>query len=920
MLTAQQPASGLLGREKECDRLDRLVANVRTGHSRVLVLRGEAGVGKTALLEHLAARATDCTLVRAGGVESEMELAFAGLHALCVPLLDHLPRLPEPQRIALGTAFGLAAGPPPDRFIVGLAVLSLFAEAAEHHPLLCIVDDAQWLDRVSTQTLTFVGRRLLAERVGLVLGVRTAATDDWADLPTFDVAGLASTPARALLDRAIPGPLDERVRERILAEAGGNPLGLLELPRGLGPTGIAGGYGLPEPASLTSRLEQSFIRQLDPLSAPARRLLLLAAAEPLGDVGRLRRSASELGIGPVEMAEVEDAGLIDIGTRVRFRHPLVRSATYRAADPADRRAVHAALATATDPELDPDRRAWHRAQAAAHPDESVAEDLERSAGRAQSRGGIAAAAAFLQRSAALTPDPRRRGARALAGAQAKFEAGDFEAASQLLSLAEASSLDELHRARLARLRAQVSFAARRGSDAPPLLLAAARQLEALDPGAAREAYVEALDAALAAGRLHSDRGVRDAAQASRAAPAAPPPPRSLDLILDGLATRFTDGPAAAAPTLRSAVAAFSAERPDDHTHIMRWLALSPLVQQLALFELWDADAYHSLATRSVQLARQAGALSVLPYGLWSLAAMEMFAGDFAASAALLQEADAIRAAIGTSRLVLGGLGLGAWRGDEAEATRLIRAAQENALARGEGRVVSMAGCCTAILCNGLARYDSAVDGATRGSEDDDQGYVGWSLVELVEAASRTGRHETARDALRRLEVRTHAAGTDWALGVLARSRALTSQDAVADTHYQEAIERLARTRLVLEALRARLVYGEWLRREQRRREAREQLRTAYDELSEIGAVAYAERARRELVLTGESVPRRTPETRDVLTPQEAQIARMARDGQSNPEIGAQLFISPRTVEYHLRKVFTKLGISGRKELKGALGT
>jgi hypothetical protein len=548
MTTTRLLPSGLLGRQSECEVLDRLVAGVRVGQSRVLVLRGEAGIGKTALLEQLPAMASGFRFARAAGVESEMELPFAGLHALCAPMLGRLPHLPPPQRDALATAFGLAAGPPPDRFMVGLGVLSLLADVAEEEPLMCIVDDAQWLDRVSAQTLSFIARRLLAERVGLVFALREDGDDhELGGLPELAVRGLGELAARLLLDATIPGPLDERVRDRLLAEASGNPLALLELPRGLTPTAVAGGFGLPDSMPLISRIEQGFVRQLELLPGETRQLLLLAAAEPVGDVTLLRRAAELLGIGADEASPAEAAGLIDIGARVRFRHPLVRSAAYRAASVPDRRNVHRALADATDPQMDPDRRAWHRAHAAAGLDETVADELERSAGRAQNRGGIAAAAAFLERAAQLTSDSALRGARALAAAQAKFQSGAPEAAHELLAIAEMCPLDELQRALLARLRAEIVFARRRGSDAPPLLLDAARQLEGLDPGLARETYFDALGAAMYAGRLYSDSGVREAAEAARVVTAARQPPRSIDLLLDGLATRFTEGPSDGAP-------------------------------------------------------------------------------------------------------------------------------------------------------------------------------------------------------------------------------------------------------------------------------------------------------------------------------------------------------------------------------------
>ena len=913
------PPSGLLGRQSECAALDGLVAGVRAGQSRVLVLRGEAGVGKTALLEYLSATASGCQIARAAGVESEMELPFAGLHGLCAPMLARVRHLPTPQRDALSTAFGLDAGAPPDRFMVGLAVLSLLADVAEERPLVCVIDDAQWLDRVSAQTLAFVARRLLAEQVGLVFAVRADGDDhELRGLPELAVEGIGADEARVLLDATIPGLVDERVRDRILAEASGNPLALLELPRGLTPTAAASGFGLPGSIPLISRIEQGFVRQLQPLSGETRQLLLLAAAEPVGDVTLLRRAADLLGIEPDETAPAEAAGLIDVGARVRFRHPLVRSAAYRAASVPERRDAHRALADATDPQLDPDRRAWHRAHAAVGPNEAVAGELEHSAGRAQSRGGVAAAAAFLARATELTPDPARRGRRALAAAQAKFESAAPERALELLAVAEMCPLDDLQRARLARLQAEIVFALRRGSDAPPLLLAAARQLEVLDPASARETYLEAFGAAIYAGRLYAASGVRRAAEAARAAPAPPQTPHSIDLLLDGMTRRFADGPAAGAPPLRLALEAFSNETLDDHEATMRWLLLCPVVQSMTVFELWDDDAFAALATRAERLARDAGALTMLPVALVYLSGVHLFAGEFAAASAVLQESEPISAATGNAGLVYGRLLLCVWRGAEAEALEAIGAGVQSAKARGEGRVLALAGYCDAVLNNGLGRYEAALDGALRGSEDDDQGYAGPSLVELVEAAVRCGQPDVAAAALPRLQERATAAGTDWALGVLARTQALVSEGAAADALYQEAIERLGRTRIRVELARAHLLYGEWLRRADRRVDARKQLRSAYDMLAAFGAEAFAERARRELAATGETTRRRTAKTRDLLTPQEAQIARLAAEGRTNPEIGAQLFISPRTVEYHLKKVFRKLDVSTRRELR--LGT
>jgi DNA-binding CsgD family transcriptional regulator len=903
----------LRGRDAECAALDRLLDAVRGGESRVLVLRGEPGVGKTALLDYAIGSAPDLRVLRAVGAEAETELAFASLQQLCAPTLDRLEHLPAPQQEALGAALGLRAGHPPDRLLVALAALGLLSEAAEERPLLCAVDDAQWLDEASAVALGFVARRLLAEPVAIVFGTRDPIPA-LGGLPELVLEGVGEEDARQLLASAIAGPLDERIHETIIAETRGNPLALLEIPRALTPAELAGGFALAKAQPLADRIQHSFLRRVRSLPPRSQRLLLTAAAEPLGDVALLWLAAERLAIGADAVGPAEAAGLIDIGARVRFRHPLVRSAVYGAAAPDERREVHGALAEATDPEADPDRRAWHRAHAATGLDETVARDLEHSAERARGRGGVAAAAAFLERAAQLTPDPAQRGVRALAAAQAKFESAAPEAAQELLAAAEMCPLDDLQRARLARLRAEIVFARRRGSDAPPLLLDAARELAALDPASARETYLEALGAAMYAGRLYADSAVRKAAEAARAAPAAPRPPRSIDLLLDGLATRFSEGPGAGAPPLRLALQAFAKEALDDNDEVMRWLWLCPLVQETAVHELWDDEAWRTLSDRSVRLARDAGALTMLPVALPHLAGVHLHAGEFGSASALIEEAEAMTAQTLNAGLRYAALVLVAWRGAEAEALELIHAGLEDATARGEGRVLALAGYATGVLYNGLGRYEAAVEGARRGCEDDDQGFVGWSLAELVEGAARSGMPEAAAAALKRLDERTRAADTDWALGVLARSRALVSGGDSADALYREAIERLGRTRVTIHLARARLVYGEWLRRENRRLDARKQLRTAHEMFVDMGAEAFAARAARELLATGETARKRTDEARAVLTPQEAQIARLAREGLSNPEIGAQLFISPRTVQYHLRKVFLKLGISSRNQL------
>jgi DNA-binding CsgD family transcriptional regulator len=904
----------LRGRRSECEALDRLLANVRAAQSRVLVLRGEAGIGKTALLEYLMECASGCHVARAAGVESEMELAFAGLHQLCAPMLNRLERLPDPQRDALSTAFGLSAGEPPDQFLVGLAVLSLLAEVAEEEPLVCLVDDAQWLDHASAGTLAFVARRLLAERVGFVFALREPSDDgDLARLPELVVGGVNDADARALLDSVIKGPVDEPVRDRIIAETRGNPLALLELPRGLTPAELAGGFGLPDTMPLSSRIEEGFRRRLESLRVETRRLLLTAAAEPVGDVTLLWRAADRLGIGVDEAAEAEAAGLIEIDGRVRFRHPLVRSAVYRSASTQERQDVHRALAEVTDPESDPDRRAWHRAHATRAPDEEVAVELEHSAGRAQARGGVAAAAAFLERATQLTLDPTRRGGRALAAAEAKFEVAAPERVFALLATAELCPLDALQRARLERLRAQLTFARRRGSDAARLLLEAARRLEPLDAGLARETYVEAIGAAIFAGRLSDSRDLRKAAEAARAAPSGSEPPRAIDVLLDGLATRFTDGYVAGVPPLRRALHAFVREegrRQDE----LAWLLLASPVAH----EAWDDEAADRLTARSVARARDAGALTILPIALEYRAGVHFHSGELAAASALIEEANAISEATGNTPLVYASLVLAAWRGQEASTVELIEASIRDATARGEGRVISLMEYARAVLYNSLGRYQAALAAAERACEHEDLGLFAWPLTELIEASARTGSLDVAAAAFRRLEQRTRAGGTDWALGIEAASRALLSDGDDADALYREALERLESGRCAFHRARVQLLYGEWLRRDGRRVDAREQLRAAHEMFTEFGAGGFAERARRELLATGETVRTRKDDATDELTPQELAIARLAAEGHTNPEIGAQLFLSARTIEWHLRKVFAKLAISSRRQLRAAL--
>jgi DNA-binding CsgD family transcriptional regulator/tetratricopeptide (TPR) repeat protein len=899
----------LFGRRSECGELDDLVAEIRAGQSRVLVVRGGAGVGKTALLEYAAQAAPEVRVLRAVGVESEQELAFAALHQLCSPLLERISYLPSPQRAALATVFGLQPGPPPDRFMVGLAVLSLLAESADKQPLLCIVDDAQWLDTATAQTLGFVARRLHAEALGLLFGAREVR-DELRPLAELAVGGLPDDDARALLGSVVGFVLDEPVRDRIVAETGGNPLALIELPRGLTQTQLAGGFGLLGAQMLPGRIEESFLRQADLLPSSTRLLLLVAAAEPVGDPVLVWRAADELGIAAA-FAEID--GLLTLGERVTFRHPLVRSALYGSATAQELRAVHLALARVTDPKLDPDRRAWHLAAAASGPDEAVALELERSALRAQSRGGFAAAAAFLQRAVALTADPAPRSDRALAAAQAALQAGAFDTAQGLLATADAGQLDELGRARVDMLRAEAAFAVQRGGEAPGLLLRAAQRLQPLDVRLARDTYLDAWSAALFAGRLATSADLRKVSSAARTAPRSEQPERGADLLLDGFALLLTDQRAEALPLLHKAAKAFAG---GDVTaeEVLRWGWIGTAAAAVS----WDFEACVGTATRQVEVARATGALAVLAVGVNVLGQVAALEGDFSEAASLQAEAAAVREATGTKIAPYGGLVLASLRGRENEAYPLIEATIRSASAEGQGTAVQYAHWARSVLLNSVGRHDEALLAARMAGNDTPELFVsGWSLSEWVEAAVRSGDPRSAADALERLEERARSTGQPWGLGLAARARGLVSG---VEDGYVEAIEQLEGTRLRPDLARARLLYGEWLRRQSRRVDARAQLRLAHESFGSIGMEAFAERARRELLATGETVRKRvgSPLAGAELTPQEQQIALLVRDGLSNPEVGARLFLSPRTVEWHLRKIFDKLGISSRRQLREAL--
>jgi DNA-binding CsgD family transcriptional regulator len=903
---------GLRGRARECAVLDGLLDGVRMGRSRPLVVRGEPGIGKTALLEYLVGVASDLMVVRVAGVESEIELAHAGVHQLCAPLLPWLPKLPAPQRLALEIVFGLSAGDAPDRFLVGLAVLSLLAEAADDRPLLCIVDDAQWLDQASALTLAFVARRLLAEPVGIVFATRESGSE-LRPLPALDVGGLDAGDARALLTSVLRFRLDEEVLDRIVAETRGNPLALLELPRGLSATELAG-FGIDAIESAPGAVDESFRRRLSALPTETRRLLLIAAAEPLGEPQLLWRAAKLQGLSADAAAPATEAGLCEFGALVRFRHPLVRTIAYQAGSLAERRHAHAAIAEVTDAEVDPDRRAWHRAHAAAGPDEAVADELERSAVRALARGGQAAAAAFLERALDLTVDPVRRADRALAAAEARYLAGSSEAALRLAAAAERGTLDELQRVRVDVLRGRVATIERRGSDAPPLLLSAAQRLERFDRGLARATYRDAFVAAYYAGRLAARVGLPEVAAATRSVAPSCEPPSATDELLDAAALLVDAGYETGAAAVQRALPAFRATAMSQHAEL-RWVWLAARLSAAVR----DDEAWDALTARQLEVVRDAGALALLPRAVAMRIVRDLFAGDLAVAAAHVAEQDAVADAIGgepspTARIVVA-----AYRGNAAEVALVDAATTPYAVARGEGHWLSWRHWAVAVLHNGLGHYDEALLVAQEGAAyTADIGLSNWVLTELVEAASRCGRPEAATDALARLAAMARACGTDWIAGVEARARALVADRAAADALHTEAIERLGHTRHRTELARAHLLYGEWLRREGRRVESRDHLRTAHDVLAAIGMEGFAERARNELLATGERARKRTAAARDDLTAQERQLAEMAAAGLSNPAIGARLFLSPRTVEWHLRKVFGKLGIHSRHELAGAL--
>ncbi len=906
----------LVDRGPECEVIDRMFDAARGGLSGALVLRGEAGIGKTALLDYAVESAAGMRVARVVGVESEMELAFAAVHQLLAPALDRMNDLPSPQANALAVALGIVNGVSPNKFLVGLGILNLLSEMAREQPLVCVIDDEQWLDRASAEALAFVARRLGVEGIVLLFAVREP-TEDRVEpldrLPELRVEGIAEQDARELMKRAVSGRLDGHVRDRLIFETRGNPLALLELAAELTPAQLAGVSALPEPLPLGARLEQGFIRRVRRLPTDTQSLLLLLAAENGDDERLVWRAAEQLGIAPDAAGAAESEGLLHVG-HLEFKHPLVRSVVYGTAPMAERRRVHQVLARATDSGLDPDRRAWHLAATSLGPDENVAAELERTAHRTGDRGGYAAAAALLERSAHLTPDQRQRAERTLAAAQAELAAGAADKASALLAKASSQLTDASQRAQAQRLRGELAFEAGQGGDTATMLLQAARALEPFDVRLARDTHLEALEAAIHAGRFGTSGGLVEAGrEAARAARSLESEGRASDLLLDGLALLVTEGHAGAVPTLRKAIELLR------HGNDPRLLGLGCQ----AAVELRDDEALHTLATRQVQLARDSGALTTLPRALGdSKAAYELLVGRFDAAEKCLDEAREIAKAVGNAaifgRLSSLEVQVAAWRGLESRARSLAETCAREATARGEGSIVCLVQHATAVLEIGLGRYKAAFAAAREACEADSLFAATLTLPDLVEAAVRSGEQDVAAAAARDLADATVPSGTEWALGLLARSRALLAPDGDAENLYEVAIDHLKRCRATPQLARARLVYGEWLRRARRRRDAREQLRAAYQMFASMGAEAFAERAAMELAATGKRARPRTVESMQLLTAQEERIAQLAGKGGSNSEIAAQLLISPRTVEYHLHKVFRKLGVASRTQLAHSL--
>ncbi len=909
------PDVPLFGRSTERELLGQLLARCAEELSAALVLRGDPGTGKTALLDDTAATATarGMRTARLTGVESETQLGYAALHRLLLLFPEYLKRLPGQQRDALRVAFGLAAGPSPDRFLVALAVLTLLAEEASEEPLVCIVDDAQWLDPESAVVLAFAARRLQAERVVLLFAIRTGEGQSTAftGLPELPVGGLAADDAAGLLDCLTEGRLNPAVGMRLITGTEGNPLALIELVRELSTAQLAGAVALPDPLPASSLLERLFSHRISQLAADTRLLLALAAAEPTASVDLLWRAAGQLGIDPDTAASADIGDLVTFGPPVAFGHPLVRSVTYHGTPPAQRRHIHRVLA-AESPQQE--RVAWHLAMAATEPNAGVADKLERAAEGARERGGYAATATFYSRSAELSVDEEQRARRLLAAAEAELTAGAPDRAAALLDQVSAGPATAVQAGLTVRLRGQLSLATGQLTRAPAQLLAAARALTPVDATIGMQTLLQALEAANYAGRAAVEEMRAVAAEILPGKPAADPAAGSItDCLLYGFLHWFAGEHMRAAPLLRSAIAELRAEDTDEQIRLA-WLQAGCF----AASELLDDEERTALAADFVRLARRRGALTALPLALTFAGEADARAGRLDQAAAAHAEGQAISAATGNpgipGQASPPDLLLLIWRGRAAEARAAAAAIAAEMTSRGIGSGVSYMHTWLAVLEIGLANYREALSHGLYACREDSLGTGCFALPELIEAAARCRELGVAKQALGQLAVRAQAGGAPWGLGLLARSRALVADDDAAEDLYQEAIAPLGRTRARTDLARAHLVYGEWLRRQRRRRDARDQLRTAHDMLADMGVGAFAQRAQIELNSFGERARQRSADATSALTAQEAQIAGLVSHGLANRDIAAQLFLSPATVEYHLRGIYRKLGVTSRAEL------